>query len=395
MLAEQDFMRQKAYEDRTYLAYENCLNFNQQLKIFAQIPNRFFRINTLIGEEAIVYSKHSNVFLPQCKKVYRIEIIADTAYCFENIPVIFLNKNKTINGYLTNEKVIKLSSQVTQCTGKENLVELGNETYIKTLNRKSELIIKPKLYRKVVRLNIYNLNGMNYQHANEVVEGFDSVHEIEKYSTVIESNRNLIVGPSELVLDRESSNVAEQAKNLYNNQLLKKIFFCIGIIIVFITFCTILICVTRNCSLRGSRRGYVIAQGNQLEMIVLRPIPQVEPVTEAQSRVLPTASAGLTQETTRIRFDNWRTRTGAFCVNCKNRWVNSICICCRQQESRTNTRRPIYNGERTSTPLMAPLVSSENSRVDTSVTANTLAQPSLRTLNNLSNNELTLELSQI
>jgi hypothetical protein len=44
---------------------------------------------------------------------------------------------------------------------------------------------------------------------------------------------------------------------------------------------------------------------------------------------------------------------------------------------------------------MAPLVSSENSRVDTSVTANTLAQPSLRTLNNLSNNELTLELSQI
>ena len=73
---------------------------------------------------------------------------------------------------------------------------------------------------------------MNYQHANEVVEGFDSVHEIEKYSTVIENNRNLIVGPSELVLDRESSNVAEQAKNLYNNQLLKKIFFCIGIIIV-------------------------------------------------------------------------------------------------------------------------------------------------------------------
>ena len=126
MLAEQDYMRLMAYEDRTYLAYETCLNYNLQLRIIARTPDKFFRINTLLGEEAVVYSKYNNVFLPQCKRINLINIITSTTYCFEDLPAFFSLDNKTLNGYVTNERVIKLTSQVVPCKGQTNLIDVGN-----------------------------------------------------------------------------------------------------------------------------------------------------------------------------------------------------------------------------------------------------------------------------
>ena len=74
---------------------------------------------------------------------------------------------------------------------------------------------------------------MNYEHPKEVVEGFDEIHELEKKMTVIESNRNLIVGPSEPLLEQESSNLAEQVKRVYNYQIFKIVMFCLIILITF------------------------------------------------------------------------------------------------------------------------------------------------------------------
>ena len=74
---------------------------------------------------------------------------------------------------------------------------------------------------------------MNYNHAPQIIEGFDAVHEIEKFATIIESDKNLIISPSENILLKESSTAAEQARSFFNIQLLKKIFFYLIIFFLF------------------------------------------------------------------------------------------------------------------------------------------------------------------
>ena len=112
MLAEQDFARKKAFDERAYLNYEICLSFNAQLQVLSTFNDRIFRIKNLLGEEAIVYARDNNIFIPQCKKVDIIYVLPISTACYEDIPVSFSLSNKTYDGFLTSERVLKLTSSV-------------------------------------------------------------------------------------------------------------------------------------------------------------------------------------------------------------------------------------------------------------------------------------------
>lgn len=118
--------------DRDYLQFEISKQFNNfrnkicnkvqpGLYSLKSLKDKFVKINDEYGNKYIMYNSNGELIIPLCYDVAEIEVEYLNQQCYEDVPVSFLNKNKSqlVTGFLTREKIIKKKSRIVDC----NLIE--------------------------------------------------------------------------------------------------------------------------------------------------------------------------------------------------------------------------------------------------------------------------------
>ena len=255
MLAESDWAREKAYQERTELNYEICKSFNMQLHTFALFHDRSFRIRDLKDNEAIVYSMDGQIYVPQCKKIQTIEVDEDRTTCFRDLPITFTNsKNKKYTGYLTTERVIRLTSEIVKCDGRIRHISLGkDDKAIRIQNGKVDLVGDRNFYKNKIRLQAYNLDDINFKHSEIITEGFDVIHEIERLTSVNTVNGDYVVLPNHDVVNEQSAAAAAESAKTASQILRKRVVFGLLIILIICLSFSCLCCLLRSRNLELDR----------------------------------------------------------------------------------------------------------------------------------------------
>jgi hypothetical protein len=135
-----------------------------QLNIYKNFNNQLFVLQNL-ENELIIYVRNNLVYAPKCVIVTSIEVIADSNLCFKDIPIRFLKDNKTTLGFLTTNRIIKLTSNNITCSGLQSIVFLSNSLALEYTNNKVKLIDSRKDLNPLVQLKIHTLGDPNFHHS--------------------------------------------------------------------------------------------------------------------------------------------------------------------------------------------------------------------------------------
>jgi hypothetical protein len=114
LLAEEDFEKFKNFQDKLELNINACANLKSQLNIYKHFNNQLFIINNL-DNDLVIYVRNNLVYAPKCVVIKYIQVITESNFCFKDIPILFLKDNKTASGFLTSNRIIKLTSENITC----------------------------------------------------------------------------------------------------------------------------------------------------------------------------------------------------------------------------------------------------------------------------------------
>ena len=164
-----------------------CQLYRSFISVFAKLDDEFFIFNDLNGNEAILYSDMSRVFVPSCVLINEIDVIEKTDKCYKDIAVRVKINNETINAYLTTDKIIKTTSKVVACVNNDHIIHL-KATHRIIIRRGNSISIEKDDKFTHLKLNILhaNITKMNYRHDEIIINSIDIIKQVANISKQIE-----------------------------------------------------------------------------------------------------------------------------------------------------------------------------------------------------------------
>ena len=213
LLAEIDFNKRQQLEliiniyQTSNLKF--CLLYKSILNIFSKLDDEFFKLSDFNGNEAILYSDESRIFIPQCQSIDSLELINSTTNCYKDIPVKISIQNKSINAFLTQDKIIRLASKLTNCkNNKINILLSDNQLLIKEGN--IIFIHKEQPFTSLeMNLQTFNVSKINFMtnHDSIILNSINMLNE-----TFSLTAKNEITGILHVIDDHttENTNIINQ-----------------------------------------------------------------------------------------------------------------------------------------------------------------------------------------
>ena len=238
ILADVDF--------RTNSLLSLILNFNDVLnqqfcnvlkiiiKSYEKQINTHFIIYDINGKEIVLFNKDGEILISRCTHVNKIFIKTNINNCYEDLAITFNIQDQNRTGFLTNDGIIKLASKIDDCNIKRiidipskliQIIKTGNKVEIKAHSRQT------------YDLNIINSNTskFNFFHSKTIVENFDLIKEIEKYTKINEYDEHFFIYPNS---NKNKSFLFNKELNILNIKTIvetwKNIFFKYTVIIIFV-----------------------------------------------------------------------------------------------------------------------------------------------------------------
>ena len=115
VLADMDFENYETLRIISELSYINCLRFTAVLNILRYESDRFLIHFDDIRNPLVLYANYGNIFLPKCANVTYMVIITKTEKCYRDVPIKFKLNNTTLNGFLSIEGIVRISSEIIEC----------------------------------------------------------------------------------------------------------------------------------------------------------------------------------------------------------------------------------------------------------------------------------------
>jgi len=162
------------YTMKRYLAIKRlaCNNLISTLQIAKLMVKRFSTIYSEDGTPTIIFSTGSNIIFPSCIKVSEIDIKEETYKCYREIPVKFNLNNETKFGFLTNNNVIKISSERIDCEIiKASIVITSPLIILNRVGNRTTLTEQTDERLIDINIKIDDLNDINYHHSNLIKDG--------------------------------------------------------------------------------------------------------------------------------------------------------------------------------------------------------------------------------
>ena len=166
-----------------------CEIWQNQLNEFTRWKDEFIKIKNSDDKEIILYNNNGILTVPECIMINLINIRIDDK-CKRDIAINFKIKNIEINGYLTDNNIIRENSEAIQCN-KERYVDTNNEILHK-VGRKIKIL--KSTYKKII------FNQINFQPSRLIIE-----HEldIETKFDFVKETQWLLEDKSSEIIDNE------------------------------------------------------------------------------------------------------------------------------------------------------------------------------------------------
>jgi len=113
-----------------------CEMYKTFVNLYSKLDDEFFTFYNFAGEEAILWSDQGKIFVPSCINTEEIDVIEETEKCYKDFPVKIKVNNKTVNAFLTNEKIIKVTSKICSCKNNYQTIHLYNSHRLLVKNGK-------------------------------------------------------------------------------------------------------------------------------------------------------------------------------------------------------------------------------------------------------------------
>jgi hypothetical protein len=160
------------------------------LQAYAVNNDKFFDVTTFNGKVVTLYAMFGNIYKPDCVRVNEIEVISinrsqnSDSKCFADLPVRFLLNGKWLDGFLTNNLVIKLYSSERDCGAKFFRFIWLNGAYRDSLlrinNREVTLVHKKNLHLASFNyINSASILISRLNHSNIILDGVDMMANFE------------------------------------------------------------------------------------------------------------------------------------------------------------------------------------------------------------------------
>jgi len=235
------------------LTQRDCYNTLNILNIISKSKDdEYFKIKDLNGNELIVYTDNSQIFLPHCITINNITIVNSDKDCYNLIPIEIRSDNSTEKLFLTNNKIIRKTASKVDCSNaRYNSYIIINETHAierKSINSKVNISVVNKR-RLMIKINNQDNNWtkLNFNHFKGLMESI-KVEDFESNKLISENGRYFY--PQ---LEYEHSlNFQSHAKEVYSNvhnyfSRIKSIILTTFIIIIASITIVISIIITIKC----------------------------------------------------------------------------------------------------------------------------------------------------
>ena len=231
LLADADYKMLETMEDDKYLLYKECTTFVSMLKLFAFNDNQFLRTQDYQGKDIILYTSGGMIYLPHCVKITNVTVFK-LEQCYEDLPVKFIYKNREIFGFVTTNRILRISSIPKPCKSSHIYIPLPylNKTIV-AYNQ--DLGIVDSLYVKFQDFEFFNHSlSKNLSHAENIVQGIDLLGQINNLTKVIENGNTWLLEPNvDSISDMGNENLRSVSFIIGNMfwTIIKYVLYIIGI----------------------------------------------------------------------------------------------------------------------------------------------------------------------
>ena len=188
-LADKDFTVFQDTIDKQKLYDSICFLFMNTIKVFSMQQNQYISLLDRKGKNIVLYSTNENIYVPNCFETGQISVHETTENCYEDVPISFTNQNRSINGFLQNDRIIKRNSIQISCdTLSNNFVSVDKNSRIRRNGQNNYLETVHE--NTIQKIDFFDLNLMdpNFHHNHVLIESIDVLDEIHRYSQVSDSS---------------------------------------------------------------------------------------------------------------------------------------------------------------------------------------------------------------
>lgn len=185
------------------LKKELCSEFIARLKKLTESNDVFDVIEDTQGKKIIVYALNEIIFIPKCIQIKEIQPIEnDGLTCYKDIKVSFLVENKTFEGYLTNNRIIRTTSPIVNCSMKHTFRYLPQDNLILKDNGKE--ITTSEAKNKMDLLSVLGMSfQINFPHHNKIIQELELANNIKtlRLTDLQQTNWNTKVKNNEVAIN--------------------------------------------------------------------------------------------------------------------------------------------------------------------------------------------------
>jgi len=228
-----------------------CQLYKSFINLYSKIDDEFFVFSDFNGNDAVLYSDQGRIFIPQCVIIDEIQLINKTTLCYKDVPVIIKLQNKSINAFLTQERIIRMVSKQVSCVNNKQIIHVNSETQI--IKTENTIKLEKELQFRTVKFNLQNNNitkiNFMFNHDQIIINSLNLIKDIMNV-TMVDAEK----GDVYIIRDSQSENEntfsdlikkLEDSKLSFSNMIHNTILYILCILNgIFISF--LVIAVKRN-----------------------------------------------------------------------------------------------------------------------------------------------------
>ena len=166
-----------------------CQLYKTFSNLYSKLDDEFFTFNDFNGNEAVLYSDQGRIFVPSCVAVEEIDVVEKTNACYRDFPVKIRIGNRTVNAFMTNEKIIKVTSKKASCKNNYQNVHLTNtHRMLVKMGNLTTLEYDDVFMHLTFNLQTVNVTKLNFMHDENILNSVDLVMKLANVTAITEES---------------------------------------------------------------------------------------------------------------------------------------------------------------------------------------------------------------
>jgi hypothetical protein len=181
MLAEIDFRIESIFRifDKLNNKIETQICTIIKDKLLHMENYTYISLNDENNIDWVLFKDNGELIVTNCVPITTITIATTNKYCYKHIPVSFMYNNNTINGFLRENNLLTLESQVIDCNIK-TIIELYFENKILSSENGNIVMVTSSRNTNNLQLSFFSLSHLSNMHNKELLDPYNLVNQVEK-----------------------------------------------------------------------------------------------------------------------------------------------------------------------------------------------------------------------